>query len=374
MGNDTTRARETMTMTTMIGPEDDLSTLIDRHDHLNILRYIRAHKLRESELVITHGSKLFGIPSSTIDDDDETAPVVVISGGGALGHAERLAALEQLCIASLDVGNIRLAESCLAAIRGDDGETSSNKNTPPFDAQSSIRYNKLLGLYLEATGDYQNASALYTQLLIKNPSNAHAAKRQYCILAAQPTKQVEAVTSLNDYLTNHPGDVSAWYQMYQVRLSVCDYIGAAYCLEEVILASPLDSHIHTLCGEAYATAAGAGAAGGGLSNTKLARKHLALAIQLNSNNVRAWYGLLSASEGYLEEVQRLTTTTTATSGGGSGGGGGKNGKKVAEEEEESIAVAKELIKLAGEKLMQVYKGKKMMGIVESILKESSELL
>jgi len=47
---------------------------------------------------------------------------------------------------------------------------------------------------------------------------------------------------------------------------------------------------------------------------------------------------------------------------------------VAEEEEESIEVAKELIKLAGEKLVQVYKGKKMMGIVERILKESSESL
>jgi len=99
------------------------------------------------------------------------------------------------------------------------------------------------------------------------------------------------------------------------------------------LACPLDSKVHTLCGEAYATA-------GGLTNTKLARKHLALAIQLNAKNVRAWFGLLSASESYLEEVQNLTTTSS--------GGGGKNGKRVAEEEEESIEVAKELIKLAGE--------------------------
>lgn len=348
----------------MIGPEDDLSTLIDRHDHLNILRYIRAHKLRESQLVVAHGSKLFGIvydENDNVDDDDnENAVVVNITGGGAksLGHAERLAALEQLCVASLDVGNIRLAEGCLAAITAA-GAGGANSNSAPLVTKSSTRYRKLVGLYLEATGDYENASSLYRQLLAENPSNSHAAKRQYCILAAQPNKQVEAMACLNEYLMNHPGDAAAWYQMYQVRLSVCDYEGAAYCLEEVILACPLDSNVHTLCGEAYATA-------GGLASTKLARKHLALAIQLNANNLRAWYALLSASESYLEEVQKLTTSTS--------GGGGKNGKRVAEEEEESIEVAKELIKLAGEKLMQVYKGKKMMGIVERILKESSESL
>lgn len=343
----------------MIGPEDDLTTLIDRHDHLNILRYIRAHKLRESQLVVAHGSKLFEINDNDDDDSEsENAVVINTAGGGAklLGHAERLAALEQLCIASLDVGDIRLAEGCLAAITtaGAGGAKSA-----PLVTKSSTRYRKLVGLYLEATGDYDNASALYQQLITENPSNSHAAKRQYCILAAQPKKQVEAMASLNEYLNNHPGDAAAWYQMYQVRLSVCDYEEAAYCLEEVILACPLDSKVHTLCGEAYATA-------GGLTNTKLARKHLALAIQLNAKNVRAWFGLLSASESYLEEVQNLTTTSS--------GGGGKNGKRVAEEEEESIEVAKELIKLAGEKLMQVYNGKKMLGIVESILKETSESL
>jgi tetratricopeptide (TPR) repeat protein len=346
----------------IVGPEEDLSTLIDRHDHLNILRYIRAHKLRESELVVTHGSKLFGI---TVDDDimnsDSAVGIISISSSGAksLGHAEILAALEQLCIASLDVGNIRLAEACLTAIRGG-GDTSSS---PPFVSQSSTRYRKLLGLYLEATGDYDGASSLYTQLLSENPSNSHAAKRQYCILAAQPNKEVEAVACLNEYLVSHPGDVAAWYQMYLVRLSVCDFVGAAFCLEEVILACPLDSNVHTLCGEAYATA-------GGLSHSKLARKHLAMAIQLNPNNLRAWYGLLSASEGYLEEVHRLTTTTAS----GGSGGGGKNGKRVAEEEEESMEVAKEMIKLLGEKLMQVYTDKKMMGIVEIIVRDSSELL
>ena len=96
--------------------------------------------------------------------------------------------------------------------------------------------------------------------------------------------------------------------------------------------------------------------GRGLANAKLARKYLAQAVQLDSNNLRAWYGLIAAAEGYLEEVEKLSS----------------KGRKEAEEE--GVEVAKEVIKFGGEKLMQVYKGTEMMNIVERMLKESSELL
>ena len=98
-------------------------------------------------------------------------------------------------------------------------------------------------------------------------------------------------------------------------------------------------------GEVYCTA-------GGLSNTKLARKHLAQAVQLDPNNLRAWYGLIGAAEGYLQEVDKISN---------------KNSSKK-DAEQEGVAVANELIKFAGEKLVQVYKGDKMMmKIVEKIL-------
>jgi len=322
-----------------IGPEGDLPTLIARQDHLNVLRYIRAHKLREPQTVVTHGKLLLGIISDA--DNDGGQSITMRRKPLGLGNAERLAALEQLCVASLDVGNLPLAESCLDAMQA--GASNS------LVAKESPRYRKLLGMCLESSGDYDGASKVYDALLQDNPSNAYAAKRKYCILAAQPGKETAAMQTLNDYLSKHPGDIAAWNQMADACLATSDFKGAAYCYEEVILGCPLDSNIHARLGEAYCTA-------GGLANAKLARKHLAQAVQLDSNNLRAWYGLIAAAEGYLEEVEKLS------------------GKGRKEAEEEGVEVAKEVIKFGGEKLMQVYKGTEMMNVVERMLKESSELL
>ena len=138
--------------------------------------------------------------------------------------------------------------------------------------------------------------------------------------------------------------------MAESCLAASDFCGAAYCYEEVVLGCPLDANAHAKLGEAYCTA-------GGLDHAKLARKHLAQAVRLDPDNLRAWYGLISAAECYLEEVERIST----------------KGKKEAEEE--GVEVAKELIKFGGEKLMQVYRGNKdMTKLVERLLKESAESL
>ena len=323
----------------MTGPEDDLPTLIGRNDHLNVLRYIRAHKLREPRIVVKHGRALLGIGAST------PAPP------RTLGDAERLSALEQLCASALDLGDSSLADRCVAAI----GET-----LPADGGASSVRRRRLLGMRLESSGEYDDASSAYDGMLRENPSNAHAARRRYCVSASRSGGKAggEAVASLDDYLRGRPGDVAAWHEMAEVCLAACDYAGAAYCLEEVVLGCPLDSNIHVRLAEAYCTV-------GGLSNAKLGRRHMAQAVQLDPDNLRAWYGVIAASEGYLDEVDRIPT-----SGGGKNGGGGGSRRDA---EEEGVEVARELIKFGGEKLMQVYKGSsKMRTVVERMLRVSSE--
>jgi hypothetical protein len=328
----------------MTGPEDDLPTLIGRNDHLNVLRYIRAHKLREPRTVVRHGVALLGIGATT--------PVP----RQTLGDAERLSALEQLCASALDLGDSSLADRCLAAI----GEAI------PADGggeSSSSRRRRLLGMRLESSGEYDGASSAYDGMLRENPSNAHAARRKYCVSASRSSggkAGEEAVAALDDYLRSRPGDVAAWHEMTEICLAACDFVGAAYCLEEVVLGCPLDSNVHVRLAEAYCTA-------GGLSNAKLGRRHMAQAVQLDPDNLRAWYGLIAASEGYLDEVNRIPT-----SGGGKNGGGGGSRRDA---EEEGVEVALELIKFGGEKLMQVYKGSsKMRTVVERMLRESMESL
>lgn len=313
-----------LTLKTMIfGPEEDLATLISRKDHLNVLRYVRAHNLREPTLVVAHGKILLETKS--------------------IGDAERLASLEQICVAACDIGDLELAQSCLDSIVTPSGNEKSLVVT-----KESSRYRKLLGLCMEAAGNHDGAGAVYDMLLQDNPSNAYAAKRKYCILASQPGKEIDSMKALDNYLSNHPGDLAAWNQMAEVCLSVSDFKGAAYCYEELVLGCPLDSDIHTRLGEAYFTA-------GGIENAKLARKHLAQAVQLDSCNLRAWYGLMAAAGGYLEEVEKLS-------------------KNKREAEEEGVEVAKELIKFSGEKLIGMYKGTKLATIVNRLLQESSESL
>ena len=307
-----------------MGPEEDLHTLISQKDHLNVLRHVRAHQLREPNLVVSHGKILLQSKS--------------------LGDAERLASLEQICIAACDIGDLDLAESCLDSIVN----PSNNSKSSLVVTKESARYRKLLALCLEAAGNYESAGAVYDILLQDNPSNAHAAKRKYCILAAQPGKETETMKALDEYLSKHPGDLAAWNQMAEVCLSVSDFKGAAYCYEELVLGCPLDTNIHTKLGEAYCTA-------GGLENAKLARKHLAQAVQLDPNNLRAWYGLVAAAEGYLEEVDKMP-------------------KNKREGEDQGVEVAKELIKFGGEKLIGIYKGTKMANVINAVLKESSQSL
>ena len=305
-----------------MGPEEDLPTLLSHKDHLNILRYIRAHKLREPNLVVTHGKSLLGLNS----DGSKSKP------SQSLDDATRLSAYEQVCIAALDIGDITLAEACLAEIYQSVSEDSA-------------RYRKLRGMYLEACGKYEEATEIYDALLADNPSNGYAAKRKYCILASQNREQ-KAMQALNDYLTAHPGDVGAWNQMAEACLSVSDFKGAAYCYEEVVLGCPLDSSVHMKLGEIYSTA----------GDFKLARKHLSQAVLLDGNNLRAYFGLLDAAEGYLEEIEKM------------------NAKSKKDVDDEGIEVAKELILFGGEKLMGHYKGTKMGKLVEQLLKETSQVL
>lgn len=120
--------------------------------------------------------------------------------------------------------------------------------------------------------------------------------------------------------------------MAQLRMSLCDFKGAAYALEQVILGSPLDSEMHCLLAEVYATI-------GGLTNLILARKHMCQALELNGSNVRAQFGLVSVANQYLEESAAA-------------------GKKEVDEHE--VLVAKELVKHGASEVLKSYKGNKTL--------------
>eukprot|EP00957_Ditylum_brightwellii_P095840 7302105-Ditylum_brightwellii.AAC.1 len=180
-----------------MGPEEDLPTLLSRKDHLGVLHYLRSHQLRKPELVIEHAFSLFGGPELSKAKPKSSSFLLPSSG---IDEAECLAALEQLCLAAIDVQDHKLADRCLNIIR----ESVSKEST---------RFRRLLALCLESAGDMEGAENIYDSLLKENPSNGFALKRKYCILRSQPGKEVEASTALNDYIERNMGDTSAWNEM-----------------------------------------------------------------------------------------------------------------------------------------------------------------
>jgi len=319
----------------MTGPETPLPTLIKKGDHLSILRHIRAHKLCNSSLVIQHGQLLLNSKSWS----------------NSISSNELLAALEQICIAALEEHNLDLAKQVLKRIRDDvAGSTAKNGETT-----TSVRYCKLLALCLESEEQYDHAMKIYNDMLKENPSNSYAAKRKYCLLKTQIGQEKEARDLLNSYLEVNGMDVGAWVEMAKSCLNICDYKGAAYCYEEVVLTSPLDANAHCMLGELYLTI-------GGKENLKLARKHLAQSLELEPTNLRALYGIVSAAETYLQLVEKSQLSSNS----------GKKKKAHDQQfDEEDVEMAKALYNYGVGKLSNSYKGTFMSSLLDMVL-ESEE--
>lgn len=295
----------------MMGPGDNLASLVGSKDHLGVLRYIRSHELREPTLVVEHGQALLGKDLSKGMGDTEVL----------------VAALEQICLGSLDIGMHNLADKCLEQLRSNGIE------------KESVRFRRLLARCLEASGNYDGATKIYDALLADNPANLIALQRKYCIARAKRMEPELVVNALNDYLGQNMSDVSGWYEMAQLRMTLCDFKGAAYALEQVILGSPLDAEMHRMLAEVYATL-------GGLENLILARKHMSQSLELDSSSVRAQLGLVSVANQYLEESASA-------------------GKKDIDQHE--ILVAKELVKYGASQVLKSYEGSKMLGIIKRVM-------
>ena len=292
---------------------EEVNRLVKAKDHHGVLTHIRANKLRQPQHVVAAGTALLG-------------PEVRRSGG--LGLSERLAVLEQMVMASIDVGDMELAERCLGEIK---------KSAP----EDSARYRRLLGLCLEAAGDLNGAEQEYDDLLAENPSNKFALKRKYCILRAQPGKEVQAREAFNTLLESAGGDPASWAEFGRVAQEAGDYKAAIYAWEEVVLACPLSADVHCTLGELYATL-------GGIANLRLARKHIAQSLDLDPANTRALYALVASASAYLDELDRAS-------------------KSKRDAEDDGAEVARELVKFGAEQLVKQYAGSKMQKVVAEVM-------
>lgn len=350
------------------------------NDHLSILRHIRAHKVHDPPLALFHGNALLG--NSDFNSDGKSSGKSTSTSTSTfrkLPDMERLSILELICTAALHTRNLEIAKAILTTIRTE----ISNKD--------SVRYRKLLALCLEADGDLTSAGRIYADMLEENPCNSYVMKRQYClmrdynfvyngnnddnddaaagsggndsVLQQTEEKEEKAQIALNDYLEHNGSDTSAWLEMANRCLSSGDFKGAAFCYEEIVLSCPMDSTVHCMLGELYVTI-------GGKENLSLGRKHLAMSLELDGfgaetgtadlaegKGLRALYGLVSATEAYLELVEAATADESSSS---------KKNKKM-EFTEEDIDMARDLYKYGVGKLNRAYKGTFMNALLDKVL-------
>jgi tetratricopeptide (TPR) repeat protein len=297
--------------------DSDLTALVQRNDHLNVLRYIRVHQLREPGLVVDHGKKLLGPNLSNPISNNDLA---------------RLSALEQICLAALDSGEPETAELCVKQIK-EAGITDG-----------SIRFRRILARCLEATQDYSGAEIIYDELLKENPANLVALKRKFCVLKAQPGKLAQLAQALNRYLEQNYSDSAAWYEMSELRMELGDYEGAAFALEEVILGSPADAKLHLMLAECYATI-------GDVDHLLLARKHCAQALELDPGMKRAHFSLIAIINSFL-----LST---------------KNSKET---DAHDLEVAQELLRYGANQLKELYAGSDLLAPVTDLMNQFTESL
>jgi len=182
---------------------------------------------------------------------------------------ERLVVLEQVFIAALDCGRIKLAEDCIRVLISEFPE--------------SLRIMKHKAMLLEALERYDDALDVLESIIKKDETNAAARKRKVAILKAKGLIG-EAIKELCDYLRKFMSDQEAWHELCNLYLMEGDYSKAVFCMEEVLLHNPYSHLIHQRLGDIRYTM-------GGQDNIEIAKSYYAHAVKLNGNNLRALYGL-----------------------------------------------------------------------------------
>jgi tetratricopeptide (TPR) repeat protein len=233
----------------------------------DFLCFLRENQLRESVHVVKYGSELLKKYSSRLGDSVWTI-------------------YEQVFLAALDCSEDKLADECLAHLQ---------KKFP-----NSVRVQRLYGMRLEAKEKYSEAAAVYRTILNRNNHIDELTMKRLISIARAKGDVNEAIKLLNEYLRVYMADTEAWQELAYNYLLLHSYNNAAFCYEELILASPENYHFYVKYAEILFTA-------GEFVN---ARKNFTYALELcEENNFRALYGLCLTTYVILENKTKESEET-----------------------------------------------------------------
>jgi len=255
---------------------------MDLSSALQKLATYRAHQSRASQDVFDKG-------------------VILLKGNGANHMGEEgWSFLEQLALASIDVGRIDVADRCLKML--------SDK----FPA--SPRVDCLTGIRMEATESSDVVMKYYDELLDVDATNAAIWKRQISLLH-RTKNTARAVTSLATYLDTFYQDVEAWLELADIYASCNQYTYALQSLSHALLLNPQNSFYVLQVAEVAYTA----------GDLPLAMKMFLIVVDMTDGDekeatqkpegitIRAWFGIKLCARRLISDPRLGIASASASS-------------------------------------------------------------
>ncbi|KAF8208337.1 TPR-like protein [Mycena galopus ATCC 62051] len=147
---------------------------------------------------------------------------IILKSSQRLGD-DGWAVLEQVFLASVDIGRVDVADQCLKQLA---------ERFP-----DSPRVDVLTGIRMEATESPDVVLQYYAQLLDANDANAAIWKRKISVL--RRTGKIEkAVEELSQLLDTFYTDVEGWLELADIYTTCNQYIPALQALSHVLLLAP----------------------------------------------------------------------------------------------------------------------------------------
>ncbi|KAH7101689.1 TPR-like protein [Auriculariales sp. MPI-PUGE-AT-0066] len=221
-------------------------------DTLKRLAQLRQQGVRASEEIVQLGRPL----------------VTTKSARGKLGDAQ-WSVLEQVALAALDVGQIKLAMQCITILE---------ERFP-----DSPRTNALQGVALEAQGRHAYALEWYDAMLKVDESNASAWKRKAACYRSLGQLD-KAVEELSAFLDTVYGDAEAWLELADIYMSVNQYANALQSISHALLLAPHNPYYVLQAAETAYTA----------GDIPLAARYYLRAVEMLDGDAsarRAWFGV-----------------------------------------------------------------------------------
>ena len=173
-------------------------------------------------------------------------------------------------MAALDLQDATLIKECLLELEA------------KFPNSNRVKRLKAMAK-LEMRDRFDDAIKLYDEMIKKDETNSLVHKRKIAILISQD-KIAEAIRDLCEYLKKFMNDTEAWSELCDLYIQEQEYTKAAFCMEELILSNPHNYVYYLKYAEIQYTI-------GSTESIELAKSYFSQAYKLNSNSIRALYGV-----------------------------------------------------------------------------------